>query len=137
MTTYESDIKTISANNEMVFTKLTDLRNLESFIGKIPADAKITDVKCEEDCIHLNINPVGKIGLCIIEREAFKTIKFTADNSPIEFNLWIQLVPDSDTTTKLKITLKAEIPAMIKVMLGNKLQNVVDKMAEGLSKIDY
>ncbi|MDA3846234.1 MAG: hypothetical protein PF505_06795 [Vallitaleaceae bacterium] len=137
MTTYESDIKTISANNEMVFAKLTDLTNLEQFKDKIPADANISDIECDTESVHLNVSPIGKIGLRIVEKEEFKTIKFAADQSPIEFNIWIQLVPSTDSETKLKATLKAELPAMIKMMMGNKMQDIVNQVATALTKLDY
>jgi len=137
MTTYESEIKTILSNNEVVFAKLADLNNLESFKDKIPAEANITDFECDTDSIRFNVNPVGKIGLRIIEREEFKTIKLGAENSPIDFSLWIQLVSISQTETKLKITLKADLPMMIKMMVGSKLEDFVNQMAKGLSKIEY
>lgn len=137
MTTYESNIKTISANNEMVFAKLTDLTNLEQFKDKIPADANISDIECDTESVHLNVSPIGKIGLRIVEKEEFKTIKFASDQSPIEFNLWIQLVPSTDSETKLKATLKAELPAMIKMMMGKKMQEIINQVATALTKIDY
>lgn len=121
----------------MVFAKLTDLRNLENFKDNIPADANISDMECKIDSIQFTVNPVGKIGLRIVEKEEFKTIKFGAENSPIDFSLWIQLEPAEANETKLKITLKAKLPSMIKMMIGNKLQGFVDQMANGLTKIEY
>jgi carbon monoxide dehydrogenase subunit G len=137
MTTYESEIKTISANNEVVFAKLSDLKNLEILKEKIPADAGISNFECDTDWIRFNINPVGKIGLVVLERETPKTIKLGAENSPIDFNLWIQLVPLDDSATKMKITLKADIPPMIKMMAGSKLEDFVNQLASGLSKIQF
>lgn len=137
MTTIESEIKTISANNEVVFAKLGDLRNLASIKDKIPAEAGISDMHCEEDSILFSINAVGQIKLNVIEREAFKTIKLGAENSPIDFNLWVQLVPTNDTETAMKLTLKAELPTMVKMMLGNKLKDMVNQLAKGFSKIEY
>lgn len=137
MTTYESTIKTISANNEMVFAKLADLRNLESLKEKLPSNTPIQDLEVDIDSIHFSIQPIGKMGLRIIDRSEFSTIKLEAENSPINFNTWIQLVPINEDQTKLKITLKAELPMMIKMMLGNKLEDFVNQLAEALTKIDY
>lgn len=137
MTTYESDIKTILFNNKVVFAKLSDLNNLSSLVDKVPAESGITELSCDTDTVSFNVNLAGKITLRIIEREEPKTIKFQSENSPVAFNLWIQLVEKAETDTKLKITMKAEIPAMIKMMIGSKLNDFVNKFAEGLSKIDY
>lgn len=137
MTTIESEIRTISANNEVVFAKLGDLKNLEVIKDKIPAEAGISDFSCEKDSINFTINAVGRMSLLVIEREPYKTIKLGAENSPIDFNLWIQLVPTAETETAMKVTLKAELPMMVKMMLGNKLQEMVNQLAKGFSKIDY
>lgn len=137
MTSYESTIKSIPFSQEKVFDKLADLRNLETLKDKIPASAGISDLSCEEDVVRFNIQAAGKIALRIVDREAPKTIKFNAENSPIAFNMWIQLVGGEANDTKIKVTLKADLPAMIKMMLGSKLEQFVDQFAEGLSKIDY
>lgn len=137
MTSYESSIKSIAFSQEKVFDKLADLRNLEALKDKIPASAGISDLSCEEDTVCFNVPAAGKISLRIVERDAPKTIKFSAENSPIAFNMWIQLVAGEGEETKIKVTLKADLPAMIKMMLGSKLEQFVDQFAEGLSKIEY
>ncbi len=137
MTKYESEIKTISASNEVVFAKLSDLRNIESFKDQIPENAGVKDIFCDEDSVSFSVNPVGQLTLRIIEREELKTIKFGADNSPVPFNMWIQLVGVSDAETKMKLTFKADLPMMVKMMLGNKLEGFINQFAEILSKINY
>lgn len=137
MTTIESEIRTISANNEVVFAKLGDLRNLEVIKDKIPSEANISDFSCEVDSINFTINAVGRMSLKVIDREPFKTIKLGAENSPIDFNLWIQLAPTKEAETAMRVVLKAELPMMVKMMLGNKLQEMVNQLAKGFSKIDY
>jgi carbon monoxide dehydrogenase subunit G len=137
MTTYESEIKTISANNEVVFAKLSDLSNIEKLKDQIPENTGISDLKCDMDSVSFKINPVGQIGLRIIEREAYKTIKLEADNSPVPFNMWIQLVGKEDGSTKLKLTIRTELPMMIKMMLGSKLQGFINQFADMLAKINY
>ncbi len=137
MTTYESEIKTILSNNKVVFAKLSDLNNLESLKDKVPSEAGISDMVCDTDTVSFNVNPVGKITLRIIEREEFKTIKFASENSPITFNLWIQLVSKEENDTKLKVTLKADIPSMIKMMVGSKLKDFINQFADGLTKVSY
>ncbi len=137
MTTYESTIQTILADSKVVFVTLSDLRNLERLRDKISAEAGISDMVCTEDSVSFAVNPVGKIALRIVEREEPKTIKFVSENSPFAFNLWIQLVSKTETDTRMKITLKADLPMMVKMMFGNKLQDFVNRFAEGLAQVEY
>ncbi len=132
MTTYESKIQMLNCDAETAFAQLSDLRNLEKYKEIVPQD-KLKDMEFTEDTCRFSVDPVGRVGLKIIDREAPKTIKFGAENSPIEFNLWIQLV-QLEIGSKMKITIKADLPLMIKTMVGSKLQDMVDKMAEAISQ---
>ena len=80
---------------------------------------------------------VGEIKLRIIEREPLKTIKFETENSPIALNMWIQLLPTSDTSCKMKLTVKGDIPFMLKAMVSKPLKEGVEKVADMLAMIPY
>ena len=73
----------------------------------------------------------------IIEREEPKTIKFESVNSPIAFNLWIQLLPLTEETCKMKLTIKAELNPFIKGMVAKPLQEGLEKMADVIQMIQY
>lgn len=137
MTTYESDIKVINANIRAVYGKLSDLRNVDAMKDELPAEVGIKDIKCEQDSISFNVNPVGDVKLVIVEREEPKTIKFGAEKLPVQFNMWIQLIEKEENVTKMKLTIKAELPIMIKMMVGNKLKDFINKLADGLASIQY
>ena len=64
-------------------------------------------------------------------------MKFETEKSPLPFNLWIQVVPVSDTECKMKLTIKAEINPFIKGMIQKPLQEGLEKMAETLAHIPY
>ncbi|MGL5228931.1 MAG: SRPBCC family protein [Bacteroidales bacterium] len=136
METYVSETKTIYASSESIFNKLSDLSNLEKVKHMIPQD-KISDLYFDRDSCSFSVSPVGKVGIRIEEREEFKTIKFGADQSPLPFNLWIQLVEAGPTDTKMRITLKADIPFLLKPMVGGKLKDGVNKIADALSRLPY
>jgi hypothetical protein len=142
MTTYQSSVKHIAAPAERVFNKLSNLRQLEPFVEKlkeqVPDDkVKIKDVVVNDDSIYFCIEPMGTLGLKLIEKEPFKTLKFESDKSPIGFNFWIQLVEKEPGDTKIRLTLKADIPFMIKMMLKDKLEQGIEMAAEALTKIEY
>ena len=136
MTTYESQIKSINASAEAIFNKLSDLEKLRPIVEQVHDD-RIKDINITSDSIYFRIDPVGEIGVKMIETEAFKTIKFASEKSPIEFNMWIQLVEKSENDTRMKLTIKADVPLMFKMMLNEPLSKGIDILAENLSKLPY
>lgn len=115
---------------------LSDLNNINKVKDRIPAD-KVKDLAFDSDSVSVNVPPVGNISLKIIEREEPKCIKFEAVNSPVPFNLWIQLLPVTETSCKMRVTVKADIPMLLKPMIGGKLGDGVDKIADTLAMIPY
>lgn len=134
MTTYESDIKTISSNEEVVFGILSDLNNLSKLQENPALNDKVKNLTFDTDSCSFTVEPVGKVGFRIIEREPFKTIKLKSENSPVELNLWIQLKQVDELQTAMKLTLKAELPTMIKMIVDKKLKEGINAIADLLAK---
>lgn len=130
MTTYESDIKTISSNEEMVFGILSDLNNLKKIQENPEFAEKAKDLEFDTDSVSFSVEGFGRIGFRVIEREPFKTIKFATEHAPVAVNVWIQLVAVDENETKMKLTLKAELPSMIKMMVDKKLKEGINKVAD-------
>ncbi len=136
MTQFESGIKIISYPQGSVYNKLSDLKNLEGVKDRLPAD-KIKNLIFDSDSLSFNVSPIGQITLRVCEREPEKNIKFETTKSPISFNLWIQIVPETEEKCKMKLTIKADINPFIKGMIQKPLQEGLEKMAEMLSQIPY
>ena len=161
MTKYESDVKQIAATVEQVYQKLSNLENLrpilenaqdnEALKARIEAAGqdsshleKLKDVRLTADSIAIPAPMVGEIALRIIEREENKTVKFETEQSPIHANMWIQVLPTSEVTTaeglqgtKMRLTLKADLNPMVKMMVGSKLQEGINKFADMLAMLNY
>ena len=129
MTTYESDIKTISSNEEVVFGILSDLNNLKIILEQTPLTDKIKDLQFQTDSCSFIAEGFGKMGFKIIEREPFKTIKLQSENAPVDINVWIQLKQSDVNVTQMKLTLKADLPMMIKMMIDKKLKEGINAIA--------
>jgi len=136
LSTFESSIKLIEAPQQRVYDMLSDLNNLERVKDKLPAD-KIEDLSFDRDSVSVSVQPVGSLTLRVVEREEPKTIKFETANSPIPFNLWVQLLPASETTTKMKLTVKAELNPFIRGMVAGPIQQGLEKIAEALTMVQY
>lgn len=136
MTKFESGVKNIQASQEAVYQKLSDLNNLEKVKERLPED-KVKNLSFDADSMTVEVNPVGKITLRIVEKEPFKCIKFETSASPLPFNLWIQLLPVTATECKMKLTIGMDINPFMKAMVQKPLQEGLEKMAEMLSLIPY
>ena len=136
MTTFESAIKKAECNDSEIFGLLSDLNNIEKIKDRIPQD-QITDLEFDADSCRFTVDMAGQIGLRIVERNPCKTIKFASDQSPIDFSLWIQLKQVEENDTRIKVTVKADLNPMIKMVVAKPMENFVDKLAEILSKLPY
>ena len=136
MTKFESSVKQIPYPVEDVYRNISDLNNLERVRDRIPED-KLNSFSFDSDSVSVNVAPVGDLKLRIIEREENKYIKFVTVQSPLPFNLWIQVLPVSATESKMKVTVQADIPFMLKGMVAGPLQDGVEKIADALSKIPF
>lgn len=156
MAKYESSVKPIASPISRVYAKLSDLNNLEALKSKLD-DPRMTDIMKEKvpeeklaeirekldsmqfdrDSVSVDVQPVGVVAIRIVEREEEKCIKFESTNSPIGFKLWIQLLPTSDTSCKMKLTIDASVNMFIKAMVDKPLKEGVEKLADMLAMIPY
>ena len=134
---YESKIQSAAASAEQIYRVLSNLNNLNRVKDLIPQD-KVQELEISEDCVRMKVDGLGqKIAIRIVDKIENDTIKFGAENIPIEMNFWIQLKEVTPTDTRIKLTLKADLPMMFKMMLDKKLQNGSDQAAEMLAKFPY
>ena len=126
----------IPYSQEQVYGKLSDLNNLEAVKDRIPTD-KVQDLQFDADTVSFSVSPVGRLSLRIVNREAPKCIKFEAVNSPLPFNLWIQLLPVTENECKMKLTIKAEINMFLKGMVSKPMQDGLEKLTDMLAIIPY
>ena len=88
--------------------------------------------------IRIKVDGLGqKLTIAIVDKEEFKTIKFGVENLPIPLNVWIQLKQVADLDTRIRITLKTEMPAMFKMMFDKKMQQGLDQAIDMLCRIPY
>ena len=136
MTKFESSVRGLDASQEKVYNMLSNLENLERIRDRIPED-KADDIVFDNDSIAVRVNPVGMVKFKIIEREEPKTIKFEAEGSPVPVNFWIQILPVEENTSKIKLTIKADIPFFLKGMVQKPLEQGIEKIADILQMINY
>ena len=136
MSQYESSVKNIPFPQARVYAKLEDLNNLETLKDKLPED-KVKDLTYSRDEATVNVPPMGNVTIKVVEREEPKCIKLEAVGSPIPINMWIQIIPDGEEASKMRVVAKAEVNFMLRAMIDKPLKNGVEKIAEALSLLTY
>ncbi len=136
MSQYESSVKCIPYPQERVYAKLEDLNNIEGIKDKLPQD-KVKDLTYNRDEATVNVPPLGNVTLRIIDREKPKCIKLEVAGSPMPVTIWIQIIPDGEEASKMRVVAKAEINFMLRSMIEKPLKDGLEKIAEALSMIAY
>ena len=143
---YTSEIKQIDHNQLVVYNYLSNFENLSKFMNdgllskineQVP-QIKISEFESDQDSCRFNITGMGLAEIRVVERKPAKTIKVASSGKlPIDITFWIQLLPSSPYQTKMKLTLHAEMGAMIKMMVNKKLEEGINQMADTLARLPY
>ncbi|MBO7140373.1 MAG: SRPBCC family protein [Prevotella sp.] len=136
MASFESKVKEIPYPQESVYRLISDLNNLERIRDRIPTD-KIQDFSYDSDSVTVNVPLVGTVSMRVVERTEPECVKFESVQSPMSFNLWVEVMPDDDNASKVKVSVKADIPFMLAPLVSGPLQDGLDKVVEALSMIQY
>ena len=136
-TKYESKITSAPCSAQQVYRVLSNMQNLERVKDMIPKD-KIQEMEIEPDRVRMKVDGLAQmITIAIVDRIENSTVKFGLEGIPMEGNLWIQMKELSPTDTRIKLTVKADIPFMFKMMVDKKLQQGLDQAAEMLAQFPY
>ena len=133
---FESSVKLVPYPQQAVYNNISDLRNLEKVRDRVPED-KVQGFSFDQDTVSINVAPVGELKLRICDREEPKCIKFETVQSPVPFNVWVQILPVDENSSKMKVTVKAELNPFIKSMVEKPLTEGVEKIAEALAMVHY
>ena len=134
---YESKITSAPCPAQQIYRVLSNMESLNKVKDLIPKD-KVQEMEVEPDRVRLKVDGLAqKITIAIVDRIENDTIKFGAEGIPMDANFWIQLKEVSPTDTRIKLTVKADIPFMFKFMVEKKLQQGLDQAADMLAQFPY
>ncbi len=125
MQEYKSPKTPIDADISDVFAFLSDFNNFENLMPQ----QQITNWKSTDDRCSFTVQGMGDFGLKIQEKIPETKIIIVPDTAkpiPITFNLICELGHLADEKTEAIIRMEAELPAMIALMAGKPLQNLVN-----------
>lgn len=134
---YESKITSAPCSASQIYRVLSNMENLERVRQFIPQD-KVQEMEISADRVRMKVDGLAqKITIAIVDRIENDTVKFGAEGIPMDANFWIQLKEVSPTDTRIKLTVKADIPFMFKMMVDKKLQQGLDQAADMLAQFPY
>ena len=137
MNTYESHIAKVPADASAIYAVISDLSNLERVRDLIPQD-KVQEFETDPDFVRLKVDGLGqKIIIRIVDRIVNDTVKFGIENLPMDGNFWIQVKQVASHDSRIKLTLKAELPMMIAMIAGKKIQEGIDQAADMMAKMPF
>ena len=131
MALYQSKIITINKPFEEVYGKVSDLRNLEQFRDRIPKEYTV-NFECDTDYVQFRVAPVGDLLLRIVERGTDK-IRLNVEKLPFKAEISMNIGNVSPSETNIQLVLDADIPFFVKHIVGNKLEEGMDKIADILT----
>ena len=135
-TKYESSVREIPYSQQAVYNRLSDLGLSEQVRDQLPED-KREDITFDGESITMNVPPVGSISIRICDREEPKLIKYETTNSPLPFNLWIQLLPLTEASCKMRLTIKADLNPFVRGMISKPLKEGLEKLADAIAAGKY
>ncbi len=138
MAKYSSKPATLAVPISVAFDRISNVSSFQERIDAIPAEQRkqMGEMKFTENSIILNSPQIGEMRFDITERTAPTRIVFTSANSPVPLNLSMDLTEKSAEETEIVTTIDIEIPAMLRPMIGGKMQEAANKFTELISSLN-
>jgi carbon monoxide dehydrogenase subunit G len=132
MDEFISDVVKVNRNAEQIYNLMADM----SFFSQMASTAQIKEIEdfqSTHDTCSFTVKGT-EIGIQIIDREPYKTIKYTGYKYvPVEFFVWLQLKEMAPDDTRIRIVIRAKLNLMMKTLLKGKIKKGLDKIVRHIS----
>ena len=126
---YTSKHGQVAKRPEELYMAFTDMR---TFSQMVPQDKVKAEITADYDSLTATVQGF-RIGVRVDERQPYRLIRIGSSESPVEFVAVLHFEPSQiPGRTDFWIDLDANLNFMMKTMLGNKLQQAIDKMVDSL-----
>ena len=112
-----------------LYMAFVDMRN---FLQFLPEEKK-AGVEADYDTISATVQGF-MIGVMVKNRTPYSSIEFIDNGAPFQFGgtLFFDAVPNDPSKTDFHIEFHADLNLMMKMMLGGKIREAMDRMVDGL-----
>jgi len=131
----ESKIGKSDYSNEQIFKFVSNFHNFKELL---PED-KVSGWEASEDKCSFQVDPLGRTGLMIVEKEPYSLIKMSSDPefSSYQFTIWVQLKKVSSNDTRIKITIEPHVNMMLMPMVKGPLKKLADGLIDKIESFDF
>ncbi len=127
---YESKQQQIRRTAETIYRVVSDFTNFSPVLADRVEGWQATADECSFRVKGFEVR------LLIVDKEEPKMVKIkVVDGGPLDATFWIQLLEVAPYDTRMRLVLYAEMNMMIKMMVGKKLQPMLDQMAEKIAQV--
>jgi hypothetical protein len=131
----ESRIGKSESSDQQIYTFITNFHNFKELL---PAD-KVSGWEASEEKCSFQVDPLGRTGLMIIEKQPYSLVKMSSDPefSSYQFLIWVQLKKLTDRDTRIKITIEPQVSKMLLPMLRVPLKKLADGLIDKIESFDF
>jgi len=129
MEKYESKQARIRRPAAMVYAVASDFNNFTPMLRD-----KVEDWQADTETCSFKVQGF-RMALRMVEKQAPEMVKIAGEQpSPVDFTFWLQLHEAAPDDTRMRLTLHADLPMMIRMMIGGKMQQALDQVAEKIAE---
>ncbi len=144
METYKSNPQRIDCDIDTIFSKLASpavfRSHIEANLDRLPDEARanLDKVQFLDDAIAIE-SPMGQLRLAVDaeQSQAPGRVVYTAAQSPVRFNMVIELNAIDGQHTESVAALQLDLPMFMRAMVGNQLEQAAAKFGEMLAQLPY
>ncbi len=135
MTTYASAVKTVASSPEAAFDFLSDLSNLKPLYARPDVLGLLKDARFDTDSCQLELRGLGAVSIRVVERVPCRAIHLKSEGlSLVEATVRVQLEQAEAGGTHMQLILQVNLPYMLHIMVGDRLQKGLDHAAEVIAR---
>ena len=112
---------------EQIYQVISRFDNLTPALEGRVEDWEATELTCSFKAKGFSVR------LLMDERVEPKHVKIIGDGVPMDFAFWVQLHKVDEYDTRMRLVLHVELNMMMKMLIGSKLQDALDQIADGIS----
>ena len=124
---YSSKHGVVGKSPAELFMAFTDLRNFKQMV---PQDQKI-DIEADYDTLKATVQGMS-MGVRVSRRLPYSLIELQDNGAPFHFTMTLHFDDMGGSRTDFSIEVEAEISGMIKMMVGGKVKEALDKIVDGI-----
>lgn len=124
---------------DALYARMSDLSDIRGRMDSIPAELKAkmgTVTFPDNETLAFTAPGVGEMKFRIAERTEPVAVKFLADTGVVPIYVLIELDAVEPEATDIRASIEAEIPVMLRPLIGGKLQEAADKFGEMFGQLN-